>query len=261
MNKWRGGSMWGRRQPIQPGGRHAPLIKCSQVEKTYSRSGSQKSWNPFGRNKKVTAGDGVNVLKGIDLEVYKGESLCIMGSSGAGKSTLLHIIGTLDRPSGGEVWFDDKNLFKMSDDQLSLFRNSSIGFVFQSHHLLSEFSALENVMMPSLVANNSFADAKKDAESLLGDLGLSHRYHHRPSELSGGESQRVAIARALMRKPSLILADEPTGNLDQKNGQQVQALLFDLQRKHDLTLLAVTHDQEFARKFPKVLTLRDGQWY
>jgi len=203
---------------------------------------------------------GVEVLKGLDIDIYTGEAVCIMGSSGAGKSTLLHLLGALDRPSGGSVAFKDQDLSKLSDDQLSSFRNKSMGFVFQFHHLLAEFSALENVMMPALIGGEGFRAARVAAESLLVDLGLRDRLHHRPSAMSGGESQRVAIARALVRKPAVIFADEPTGNLDQKTGQTVQRLLFDLQVKHKVTLVAVTHDPEFARKFPKVRTLRDGQW-
>jgi lipoprotein-releasing system ATP-binding protein len=203
---------------------------------------------------------GVEVLKGLDIDIYSGEAICIMGSSGAGKSTLLHLLGALDRPSLGTVRFKDKDLTKLSDDELSRFRNKSMGFVFQFHHLLAEFSALENVMMPLLIGGESFSSSRKAAEDLLKELGLGHRLDHRPSAMSGGESQRVAIARALIRNPSIIFADEPTGNLDQKNGQAVQKLLFDLQMKRRLTLVAVTHDAEFARRFPKIRTLRDGLW-
>jgi lipoprotein-releasing system ATP-binding protein len=203
---------------------------------------------------------GVEVLKGIDIDIYAGDAVCIMGSSGAGKSTLLHLLGALDRPTEGAVSFKDQDLSKLNDDQLSHFRNTSMGFVFQFHHLLAEFSALENVMMPALIGGIGFRTAKLEAESLLVDLGLKERLHHRPSAMSGGESQRVAIARALVRKPAVIFADEPTGNLDQRTGLTVQRLLFDLQVKHKVTLVAVTHDPEFARKFPKVRTLRDGQW-
>ena len=216
-----------------------PLMKTSGLRKSY---------------------DQLEVLKGLEFELYAGEAICIMGSSGAGKSTLLHLLGALDRPSAGKVFYQDRDLFSMTDDELSLFRNRTMGFVFQFHHLLGEFSALENVMMPVLIGGGNFRDARKDAEQLLGELGLSHRLQHLPSEMSGGEQQGVAIAGALVKKPSIIFADEPTGNLDQKNGQQVQALLFDLQKKRGLTLIAVTHDYEFSRSFPKVRQLRDGQW-
>jgi lipoprotein-releasing system ATP-binding protein len=202
----------------------------------------------------------LEVLKGLDLDIYAGDALCIMGSSGAGKSTLLHLLGALDRPTSGTVNFRGQNLFAMNDDRLSEFRNRSMSFVFQFHHLLSEFTALENVMMPSLIGGESFRSAKQKALALLSELGLSDRVHHRPTALSGGEQQRVAIARALVRRPAIIFADEPTGNLDQKNGQQVQSLLFNLQKKYDLTLVAVTHDYEFSRRFPKIRNLRDGQW-
>jgi lipoprotein-releasing system ATP-binding protein len=203
----------------------------------------------------------IEVLKGLDLDIYIGEAVCIMGSSGAGKSTLLHILGALDRPTIGTVQFRNHNLFSLNDDQLSVFRNRSMGFVFQFHHLLSEFTALENVMMPALIGGSGFREARTHGEQLLRELGLSDRMHHRPSAMSGGEQQRVAIARALVRQPAVVFADEPTGNLDQKNGQQVQNLLFELQKRRGLTLVAVTHDFEFARKFPKLKTLRDGQWY
>jgi lipoprotein-releasing system ATP-binding protein len=222
------------------------LLSGRALKKTYS---SDDPKNP-----------GVEVLKGLDVDIYAGEAVCIMGSSGAGKSTLLHLLGALDRPTSGTVSFKDQDLSKFTDDQLSNFRNKSMGFVFQFHHLLAEFSALENVMMPALIGGESFRSAKNAAESLLVELGLKERLHHRPSAMSGGESQRVAIARALVRQPAVIFADEPTGNLDQKTGQTVQRLLFDLQVKLKITLIAVTHDPEFARKFPKVRTLRDGQW-
>ena len=202
----------------------------------------------------------IDVLKGLDLDIFAGDALCIMGSSGEGKSTLLHLLGALDRPTLGSVRFQNQDLTRLTDDQLSSLRNKSMSFVFQFHHLLSEFTALENVMMPSLIGNQSFSQSKRVAESILNDLGLTHRLHHRPSALSGGEQQRVAIARALVVNPQIIFADEPTGNLDRTNGLQVQQLLFDLHKKRGLTLVTVTHDQEFARRFPKVKILRDGLW-
>lgn len=205
-------------------------------------------------------GVAVEVLKGLNVDIAVGEAVCIMGSSGAGKSTLLHLLGALDRPTDGQVLFRGQDLFRLSDDQLSDFRNKTMGFVFQFHHLLGEFTALENVMMPTLIGGASFRQAKQAAEALLKELGLSDRQHHRPSAMSGGEQQRVAIARALVRRPAVLFADEPTGNLDQKTGNQVQALLFELSRRHRLTLVTVTHDHDFAKKFPRVRTLRDGQW-
>ena len=166
----------------------------------------------------------VEVLKGLDLDIYAGDAVCIMGSSGAGKSTFLHLLGALDRPTMGSVRFRNQDLFSLSDDELSGFRNRSMGFVFQFHHLLAEFSALENVMMPALIGGVSPRTARAEAETLLDELGLATRMNHRPNAMSGGEQQRVAIARALVRKPAVIFADEPTGNLDQKTGHQVRVL-------------------------------------
>jgi len=225
-----------------------------------SARGIKKSYWSETSAKEAGSSVSVDVLKGLDIDIYAGETVCIMGSSGAGKSTLLHLLGALDRPTSGKVQFRNQDLFSFSDDQLSEFRNKTMGFVFQFHHLLAEFSALENVMMPALIGGQNFKMAREVSEGLLRELGLVDRMHHRPSAMSGGEQQRVAIARALIRRPAVIFADEPTGNLDQKTGQQVQALLFELQRRHHLTLVAVTHDMDFARKFPKIRTLRDGQW-
>ena len=202
----------------------------------------------------------LEILKGIDLEVKKGEALCIVGASGAGKSTLLHILGTLDRPTLGKVFYDGKDLTRQSDEELATFRNKSMGFVFQFHHLLGEFSALENVMMPCRISGMSLQDSKAAATELLELLGLKDRLSHFPSELSGGEQQRVAIARALVRKPEVLFADEPTGNLDTANGERIQDLFFDLKERLKLTLVVVTHDQSFAAKFPRVLHMRDGKW-
>lgn len=223
------------------------LISAKNIKKTYITETEEQSAP-------------VEVLKGIDLDIQVGESLCIMGSSGAGKSTLLHILGALDRPTEGQLFFRRQNLSTFTDDQLSEFRNRTMGFVFQFHHLLSEFTALENVMMPALIANMNFRESRVEAERLLDELGLQKRHQHRPSALSGGEQQRVAIARALIRQPAIIYADEPTGNLDQKNGQQVQDLLFDLQKKRRLTLVVVTHDSDLAKRFPKTRVMRDGKW-
>jgi len=217
------------------------LIRAQNLKKTYDRDGQP-----------------VEVLKGANLEIRIGEALCIMGSSGAGKSTLLHVLGTLDAPSSGEVYFREKNLFRLKDDELSSFRNKTMGFVFQFHHLLNEFSALENVMMPLLIAGQSRRDAQETATKLLKELHLDHRLEHKPNMMSGGEQQRVAIARAVARGPAIIFADEPTGNLDHTNGSQVQELLFELQKKRGLTLVVVTHDRDFARRFPRVLNIQDG---
>lgn len=202
----------------------------------------------------------VPVLKGIDLTVKKGEALCIMGASGAGKSTLLQILGTLDRPSRGDVFFEGKSLFSLSDDELSVFRNQKLGFVFQFHHLLPEFTALENVMLPCQIAGESDGTALMKAQEILARLGMDHRVKHYPNELSGGEQQRVAIARALVMKPALLLADEPTGNLDSENAKLIQKILFDMREQFNLTTIVVSHDLEFAQKFPRILSLKDGRW-
>jgi lipoprotein-releasing system ATP-binding protein len=202
----------------------------------------------------------LEILKDIGLEIKKGEALCIVGASGAGKSTLLQILGTLDRPTHGELFFEGQDLLGMKDEELSRFRNEKMGFVFQFHHLLSEFSALENVMIPLRVAGENKAEAEAKAADMLQSLGLSERLKHYPSELSGGELQRVAIARALIRRPQILFADEPTGNLDSANGAHVQELFFQLKESFGLTLVAVTHDPSFARKFTRTLRISDGRW-
>ena len=208
----------------------------------------------------VQGSNTLNILKGINLKVFEGEDICIVGASGAGKSTLLHLMGALDRPTSGDVLFKGQSLFSKNDDQLSLFRNKNMGFVFQFHHLLSEFTALENVMMPSRIARDPIAKSKEKALTLLDQLGMSHRSHHYPSELSGGEQQRVAIARSLMNNPDVLFADEPTGNLDSKNSKSIQSLFFDLKDQFNLTLVTVTHDVGFAQTFNRTLRMEDGQW-
>jgi lipoprotein-releasing system ATP-binding protein len=199
------------------------------------------------------------VLTGIDLELEAATTTALVGASGAGKSTLLHLLGALDRPSSGSVSFHGEDLFRKSDRELAFFRNKSIGFVFQFHHLLPEFTALENVMMPALIARTSRDKARSTAEELLNDVGLSHRLSHRPGELSGGEQQRVAIARALALSPELLLADEPTGNLDMKTSEGVHALLAELQRKKGLTLVVVTHNERLAAAMGRTVRLVDGR--
>ncbi len=188
----------------------------------------------------------VAVLKGVNLSVRKGESVCILGVSGTGKSTLLHILGTLDVPTDGTVWFEEKDVFRLSPPELAAFRNRRIGFVFQFHYLLPEFTALENVMMPALIARMAASKAKKRAQELLERVGVAHRLTHKPGELSGGEQQRVAIARALMMSPSLLLADEPTGNLDPETAQTVHDLILSLNKHEALTLIVVSHNPELA---------------
>ena len=202
----------------------------------------------------------LEVLRGVDLDVDAGEELCIVGSSGAGKSTLLHILGTLDRPTLGKVTFKGVDLTRQNDEKLAEFRNRSMGFVFQFHHLMSEFTAIENVMIPCRIAGMSVAESRTRAGQLLDQLGIGSRAGHFPSELSGGERQRVAIARALVRNPEVLFADEPTGNLDTANAMMIQDLFFELKRQMNLTLIVVTHDLSFAAKFARVQRMRDGQW-
>ncbi|MBK9040020.1 MAG: ABC transporter ATP-binding protein [Bdellovibrionales bacterium] len=202
----------------------------------------------------------LDILKGLDLNVNKGDAVCIVGASGAGKSTLLHIMGTLDKPSMGTVLYRGKDLFRQSDEDLAKFRNSKLGFVFQFHHLMGEFTAIENVMMPARIGGRSKRMARERAEELMATLGMMDRKDHFPSELSGGEQQRVAIARALLNEPEILLADEPTGNLDTKNSHRIQELFFELKQRMELTLVVVTHDQEFASQFPRVHRMKDGLW-
>lgn len=211
--------------------------------------------------KSYPMGEGrLEILRGIDLEVHPGEALCIVGASGAGKSTLLHLLGALDRPTLGKVMFKGVDLTRVNEEKLAQYRNHSMGFVFQFHHLLSEFTAVENVMMPCRIAGMSIKEARLEAEKLLDTLGLGERRQHFPTELSGGEQQRVAIARALVRRPEVLFADEPTGNLDTVNAEMIHHLFFELKKKMALTLVVVTHDTEFAKKFPRVLHMKDGRW-
>ena len=199
------------------------------------------------------------VLRDLNLRLDGGESLAVMGPSGSGKSTLLHILGTLDSPTSGSMRLNDKNPFAFSEPELADFRNRSIGFMFQDHHLLPQCSVLENVLIPTLVGNHRASDVESWARELLNRVGLSDRLDHRPPELSGGEKQRVALARALIHKPSLLLADEPTGNLDRRSAQAVGQLLLDLHRQEQTILVVVTHSQELAKSFPKTLEMIDGR--
>ena len=200
----------------------------------------------------------LEILKGVSVEVAAGEALCIMGSSGAGKSTLMHIMGTLDRADEGDLEIEGVNIRQLNDQDLSHFRAQKMGFVFQFHHLLNEFTVLENVLMPFWILKEEAKE--KEARDLLTRVGLSDRLHHFPTQLSGGECQRVALARALVKKPKLLFADEPTGNLDSQNGQIIQQLLFDLQKETGAALVVVTHDENLAKRFPKRLKLQDGRW-
>lgn len=201
----------------------------------------------------------IPVLRGVDMQILKGETVAIVGASGAGKSTLLHILGTLEEPSGGKVFFQGKDVFAGSEEERSRFRNRHLGFVFQFHYLLPEFTALENVMMAGLIAGRDEKYLKPMAEELLAEVGLAHRLHHKPGELSGGESQRVAVARALLMKPEVILADELTGNLDSENSGHLIGLLLDLNRKHNVGLVVVTHDKAIAQRMSRVVEMRDGR--
>lgn len=201
----------------------------------------------------------IDVLQGINADLDIGETVAIVGPSGIGKSTLLHILGTLDRPDGGTLMFKGEDVFHYDDAQLAAFRNKAIGFVFQFHHLLPEFSALENAVMPALIKGVNKPQANKAAEEILVRVGLQDRLHHRVGKLSGGEQQRVALARALVLKPAILLADEPTGNLDQKNSDQVHQLLLELNQEFLMTLVVVTHNMELASYMSRCVTIIEGR--
>ena len=205
-----------------------------------------------------TGDSAIEVLSGLDLEIQAGERVAIVGQSGVGKSTLLHILGTLDHPSAGRVCFDGEDVFAKPPDALARLRNTSVGFVFQFHHLLPEFSAVENVMMPGLIQGLEFAAMKERASAMLEEVGLSHRLEHPVGKLSGGERQRVAVARALVLDPPLVLADEPTGNLDPEIGDQVSDLLLQMNETRGTTLVVVTHSARLAQKLGKTLVLDHG---
>lgn len=213
------------------------MLKATQVEKSYGQ---------------------LKVLKGIDLEIAKGEVVAIVGASGAGKSTLLHILGTLDTPDKGKVFINDVEVFRNSAKSLAAFRNRAIGFVFQFHNLLPEFTALENVMIPGLIGGRTESETRKRAGELLERLGLSARADHKPSELSGGEQQRTAVARALVNSPQMILADEPSGNLDSKNAIELHNLFFKLRQEMGQTFIIVTHNEELSRMADRRVEISDG---
>lgn len=219
-----------------------PLIKAENIKKSFTSNGNR-----------------VEVLDGVDLEIHAGDSVAIVGASGVGKSTLLHILGTLERPTAGNLWWSGTDVFTLNDEQLAAFRNRRIGFVFQFHHLLPEFDALENVMMPALIARLPRAEAQERAEAILRQVGLQDRLHHRIGALSGGEQQRVAVARALVMAPDVLLADEPTGNLDPRIGRQVHDLLVRLNQEKGLTTVVVTHNLELAALLAYQITIRDGK--
>ena len=213
------------------------MIKLTGIEKSY---GSLK------------------VLKGIDLEIPEGEVIAICGASGAGKSTLLHIMGTLDHPDKGEVLFDNSSVFALNDQELSLFRNRNIGFVFQFHHLLPEFTAVENVALPAMIAGESKKNALKKAQEMLQIMQLSERFLHKPAQLSGGEQQRVAVARALINNPKVVLADEPSGNLDTEHAKNLHQLFFNLRDQFKKTFVIVTHNEELANLSDRKIVIQDG---
>ena len=219
-----------------------PLIQARNIKKSFTSNGNR-----------------VEVLDGVDLDIFPGDSVAIVGASGVGKSTLLHILGTLERPSAGSLWWDGTDVFTFNEEQLAAFRNRRIGFVFQFHHLLPEFDALENVMLPALIARQPRQQARDQAEAILVQVGLRERLHHRVGALSGGEQQRVAVARALVMAPEVLLADEPTGNLDPRIGRQVHDLLVQLNQEKGLTTVVVTHNLELAALLAYQITIRDGK--
>jgi lipoprotein-releasing system ATP-binding protein len=214
-----------------------------------------------GLEKGFIGGDGssLHILRGIDLSVGTGEAVAITGASGAGKSTLLHLLGALDRPSAGSVWVGGRDLGGLPDEELAAIRNRRIGFVFQFHHLLREFTALENVMMPALLAGGAYAEAERRARALLAEVGLAARETHKPRQLSGGEQQRVAVARSLVNDPLVLLADEPSGNLDTQTSERLHELLFGLRARRELSLVVVTHNPDLARRADRILRLQDGR--
>ncbi|MGC6418148.1 MAG: ABC transporter ATP-binding protein [Bradymonadia bacterium] len=219
----------------------APILEARRLEKVFKHDGRD-----------------IAVLSGIDLDIMPGETLAVVGQSGAGKSTLLHVLGTLDTPSGGEVRYSGVNVFELDAKKLADFRNRTIGFMFQFHHLLAEFTALENVMMPRMILRETRANAEAEAKKLLDAVGLSHRLTHRPGELSGGEQQRVALARALVNRPKLLMADEPTGNLDGKTSGHIHGLFQQVNEEFGTAMLIVTHNSTFAASLPKRLEMNDG---
>ena len=219
-----------------------PLVRVNNLERSFNM-GNQT----------------VHVLNNITMTLQRGEMVAIIGASGAGKSTFLHILGTLDRPTKGEVLFEGKNMFKASETALAEFRNRRIGFVFQFHHLLPEFTALENAYLPALIQKVPKHTAIDTAKDLLSEVGLSHRFNHKPGELSGGEQQRVAVARALIRQPDLVLADEPTGNLDTHTGDELFTLLQKLNETHGTAFIIVTHNEKLSHQTDRLIHLEDGQ--
>jgi lipoprotein-releasing system ATP-binding protein len=232
----------GARRSLEPSRR--PLIRAAGISKSFQ-----------------DAGRAVEVLRGLDLEVEAGEEIAIVGQSGVGKSTLLHVLGSLEAPSVGKVYFEDQDLFALDEKRLAGFRNHKLGFVFQFHYLLGDFTALENVMMPVLIARLPDLEASRRAEEVLDLVGLSGKLHRRPAELSGGEQQRVAVARAVVMHPRLVLADEPTGNLDPHTADEVHELFHQLNRSLGLTLVVATHNERLSNSMGRKLRLRDGRLF
>lgn len=220
------------------------MIKVRNLSKTFVKNGTS-----------------IEVLKGLNIDIDQGDSLAILGASGAGKTTFLQILGILDRPTSGHVYFDDLDIFQWNEGKRAGFRNRKIGFVFQFHHLLPEFNTLENTMMPALIHGISQEQARELALATLTDVGLGDRLRHKPGELSGGEQQRVAVARAMIMKPDVILADEPTGNLDTETGKKIEDLLLDLNNARGTTLVIVTHNMVLADRMSKAIGLQDGSIY
>lgn len=223
-----------------------PIVNCTNLKKSYSEG--------TGRQTKLVT----EVLKGVDLTIEQGEQVAILGQSGSGKSTLLHLMGMLDQPTEGQLFINNVDVTQLSDEKKAVFRNQNMGFIYQFHHLLTEFSALENVAMPLLISGVEQKVALEKAKVLLEDVGLGHRLAHNPAQMSGGERQRVAIARALVNNPSLVLADEPTGNLDKKNAEHVFDLFLKLNQQSNTTLVVVTHDLLLAERFDRIIQLDDG---
>ena len=231
--------------PVTPANTLAPavpIISLRDIQKSYRNNGTE-----------------INVLDHLSVDIFKGDTIAIVGESGIGKSTFLHVLGTLDQPDAGVFLYNQADVLRFDKKKLANFRNTTLGFVFQFHYLLPEFTALENVLMPGLIQGASKADLREPAQSLLVRVGLKNRMHHRVRELSGGEQQRVALARALAMKPQVLLADEPTGNLDQKNSHQVHELLFELNNEHHMTIITVTHNMKLAGYMKRQMTLAEGK--
>lgn len=220
------------------------MIRLENLSKTYVKDGNR-----------------IEVLKGLSLAIAQGDSLAVLGVSGAGKSTLINILGTLDHPTAGTLLFDDVNVFSWNEERLAEFRNSRIGYVFQFHNLLPEFTGLENTMMPALIGGVSKKKARERAARILSEVGLGDRMSHRPGELSGGEQQRIAVARALVMEPEILLADEPTGNLDRTTGKKIEDILITLNRTKNITLVVVTHNKALAERMSRCISLQDGRMH